>query len=173
MRMLREIAEETHELEMTPMIDVTFLLLIFFLLTLKFRVLEGKLSAYLPKDAGPNAGTVEREDIEIEVRVVEGAEGTRVFAGGPDRGAAWDPLSERRFTFVAGTRALQYRVGPRRFADLAGLTQRLEALYAVDPKRRVTLDALRGTFTGDVVPVLDALVETGFESITFVGESAR
>ena len=37
---------------MTPMIDVTFLLLIFFMCTLKFKILEGKLGAYLPKDVG-------------------------------------------------------------------------------------------------------------------------
>ncbi|MEL6716433.1 MAG: biopolymer transporter ExbD, partial [Planctomycetota bacterium] len=46
---LAKIADEKHELEMTPMIDVTFLLLIFFMCTLKFKVLEGKLGAYLPK----------------------------------------------------------------------------------------------------------------------------
>ncbi|MDF1837417.1 MAG: biopolymer transporter ExbD, partial [Planctomycetota bacterium] len=39
-------------MDMTPMIDVTFLLLIFFMCTLKFKVLEGKLTAYLPKDVG-------------------------------------------------------------------------------------------------------------------------
>ena len=41
-----EIMDEKCELQMTPMIDVTFLLLIFFMCTLKFKVLEGKLGAY-------------------------------------------------------------------------------------------------------------------------------
>jgi len=36
---IKEINEEEHELEMTPMIDVTFLLLIFFMCTLKFKTL--------------------------------------------------------------------------------------------------------------------------------------
>ena len=58
------------ELQMTPMIDVTFLLLIFFMCTLKFKVLEGKLGAYLPKDVGVNtsqAEPVEKVDIRLDV----------------------------------------------------------------------------------------------------------
>ena len=48
--------------DMTPMIDVTFLLLIFFIVTLKFKVLEGRLDAALPKDRGTS--TAESEEIE-------------------------------------------------------------------------------------------------------------
>jgi len=59
---LEEIQKEKHELEMTPMIDVTFLLLIFFMCTLKFKTLEGKLAAYLPKDVGVNQADAEPID---------------------------------------------------------------------------------------------------------------
>ena len=55
MSALNEIAQEEIEMQMTPMIDVVFLLLIFFLCTLKFKLLEGKLAAYLPKDLGGNS----------------------------------------------------------------------------------------------------------------------
>jgi biopolymer transport protein ExbD len=41
------------DMNMTPMIDVCFQLLIFFMVTSKFKTLEGKLAAYLPKDRGP------------------------------------------------------------------------------------------------------------------------
>ncbi len=37
---------------LTPMIDIIFQLLIFFVLTAKFVALEGQLQAYLPKDRG-------------------------------------------------------------------------------------------------------------------------
>lgn len=43
--------------DLTPMIDVTFLLLIFFILNLKFKVEEGEIENYLPKDKGQAAGT--------------------------------------------------------------------------------------------------------------------
>ena len=56
---VRELASSEAELEMTPRIDVSFLLLIFFMCTIKFKTLEGKLAAYLPKGEGPSAAPVE------------------------------------------------------------------------------------------------------------------
>ena len=74
MSQLKLMEEEKCDLEMTPMIDVTFLLLIFFMCTLKFKTLEGKLSAHLPKDVGVNQSDAEPiEKVEILMRVkVEG-----------------------------------------------------------------------------------------------------
>jgi biopolymer transport protein ExbD len=40
------------EMDMTPMIDVVFQLLIFFMCATKFRTLDGRLLAYLPKNQG-------------------------------------------------------------------------------------------------------------------------
>ena len=69
---LKRIASEEYKMEMTPLIDVTFLLLIFFLLTIKFKLLEGKLSAYLPKDVGVNTSQAEPiEKVEIKIVVDE------------------------------------------------------------------------------------------------------
>ena len=42
----------TEQLNMTPMIDVVFQLLIFFMLTMQFKEIEGKLLSQLPKDKG-------------------------------------------------------------------------------------------------------------------------
>ena len=84
---LKELAEEKSELEMTPMIDVTFLLLIFFMCTIKFKTLEGKLAAYLPKDVGVNASDAEpKEKIDIYLRLDNS--GTRVEAAGT---LVWTP----------------------------------------------------------------------------------
>ena len=43
---------KNEELNMTPMIDVVFQLLIFFMCSLHFKTLEGKMTSYLPKDKG-------------------------------------------------------------------------------------------------------------------------
>jgi biopolymer transport protein ExbD len=40
------------EMDMTPMIDVTFLLLVFFVMTFKFKTSEGLIQSYLPRDRG-------------------------------------------------------------------------------------------------------------------------
>ncbi|MFQ5655484.1 MAG: ExbD/TolR family protein, partial [Planctomycetota bacterium] len=53
MKSVREKAKEAKtELEMTPMIDVVFLLLIFFMCATKFKMPEGSLRSYLPRDRG-------------------------------------------------------------------------------------------------------------------------
>jgi len=52
------------EMEFTPMIDVVFLLLIFFMCTLKFKILESKLATYLPTDKGLNTHFEELEPVE-------------------------------------------------------------------------------------------------------------
>lgn len=51
------------KLELTPMIDVTFLILVFFLCTLSFKTLEGKLAAYLPLAEGLRT-TPQRVEVE-------------------------------------------------------------------------------------------------------------
>ena len=51
-RIINKMAAEKADMDMTPMIDVTFLLLIFFMCTLHFKTLEGMLQSYLPKDQG-------------------------------------------------------------------------------------------------------------------------
>ena len=56
---------EEAELDMTPMIDIVFQLLIFFLLSAKFIALEGQLSSYLPKDRGLQASFSKIEPDEV------------------------------------------------------------------------------------------------------------
>jgi biopolymer transport protein ExbD len=61
--------ENKMELEMTPMIDVVFNLLIFFL-CMPFRVPEGELDAFLPRDVGLFDDSVKLEDLEkVVVRI--------------------------------------------------------------------------------------------------------
>ena len=50
-RTVREMLDEEPKINLTPMIDVVFLLLIFFML-MKFKSLEKQLQSYLPKDEG-------------------------------------------------------------------------------------------------------------------------
>ena len=60
----RNRATEEVEMQMTPMIDVTFLLLIFFLCSIKFKLLDGKLAAYLPRDEGVNSSVLLEPPLE-------------------------------------------------------------------------------------------------------------
>lgn len=162
MSVLTDIATEEMKMEMTPMIDVTFLLLIFFLCTLKFKTLEGKLSAYLPKDVGVNASEAEpKEKVEITIKVVQ--EGVRR----DPKDANKEYNGEGRFQYVG--RKLRYSIGPQQTADLDVLLSRLERIYKTDPERPATLDCRKGTVYGDMVPALDCAIEAGYTDITFVG----
>ena len=166
MSMLQEIAEEEFNMEMTPMIDVTFLLLIFFLCTIKFKTLEGKLSAYLPKDVGVNQSQAEpKEKVEIKVKVVK--EGSR--RDPVDTSKPWS--GEGRYEYIGREQA--YYVGPRQARDLDDLLERLQTLYRSDPERPTTIAPFPGTVYGDIVPVLDRTIEAGFQDITFVGEMKK
>ena len=54
---------------MTPMIDVVFLLLVFFMLTMHFKEVEGKLISHLPKDYGPHPEYSPPELQEIRITI--------------------------------------------------------------------------------------------------------
>ena len=166
--------------DMTPMIDVTFLLLIFFMCTLKFKVLEGKLGAYLPKDVGVNtsqAEPVEKVDIRLDV-INPGNKMRRESLGGGEyrevpytaEDAAQDP--PRRF-FYDSTRVIEYRVGPMRTRDLEKVTERLIQIRKAEPDKKATIDPRKGTTYADVTAALDAAMYAGYEDITFKGSFER
>ena len=165
MSMLKQIAEDEHKMEMTPMIDVTFLLLIFFMCTIKFKTLEGKLSAYLPKDVGVNQSEADpKEKVDILIKVVQ--PGKRVNVNDNGEWREGDP-NNPRFRLVG--RKIEFKVGPKKFTDVDDLRKRLKVLHDDDPERPATIDARPGTVYADVVVALDAAIQAKFEEITFAG----
>ncbi|MFA5795175.1 MAG: biopolymer transporter ExbD [Candidatus Brocadiia bacterium] len=62
-------SEASMEINMTPMIDVIFQLIIFFMCSIHFKSLEGKLYSYLPKDKGMAETTVTDPELD-EVRIL-------------------------------------------------------------------------------------------------------
>jgi len=198
-RKLNELADETCELEMTPMIDVTFLLLIFFMCTLKFKTLEGKLSAFLPKDVGVNQMDAEPiEKVEVLVRLKKDSAGEKIRGAKLKPGSPpvlWGKHHTGRFQYNTKelvkawpalgkhqVRTLEYSVGPFRTSDVIELQDKLtkvledrQPTMPIDPetgeKKKVpaTIDSRTETVYEDVAVVLDAAIEAGFEEITFVG----
>jgi len=69
--------DRPDDLNMTPMIDVVFQLLIFFMLSMHFKEVEGKLLSQLPKDKGLAPTHVLQPELQ-EVRIV-------ICAGGDTR----------------------------------------------------------------------------------------
>ncbi len=145
--------------EMTPMIDVTFLLLIFFMLTIQFRTLEGVMKARLPRDVGPNPGAMEPQE-KIHVRIDVLRPGTVVAPGG----GRWSGVGP--FVFD-DTRVVQWSVGPWKTRDAGALAHRLRELRRLEPERDAVIDARPGTICADAVTALDAARLAGWSTISF------
>lgn len=158
--------------DMTPMIDVTFLLLIFFIVTLKFKTLEGRLDSNLPKDMGSmSTETEEIEKVDIVIRVAN--PGQLV----PDKSTATTSKPEGRLNHYVG-RVLNVSVGTNSFrvrTDVLNSDKLLEDLsrlrQALNPfdkeETPVTLDAREGISYGDVIGVLDVVIDMKFEKVSF------
>ncbi len=71
-RSAKEAAGEPEEVEMqiTPLIDVVFLLLVFFITSIHFRTLEGFLQANIPEAAPPSGEPPEDNNVTIVLRDV-------------------------------------------------------------------------------------------------------
>ena len=167
----KDLARERCELQMTPMIDVTFLLLIFFMCTLEFKTLEGKLSANLPRNVGPNHAPL-IEEVEVVLRVE--AEGLKLFPGGQPYD---DPSGRKRFVYD-DSRRLEYTLGAQRTTDPQELGPWLKKAHRDRVAMRLdevwaAIDARPGTMYSDVVEVLDAFTEAGFRDVTFVAATPQ
>jgi biopolymer transport protein ExbD len=161
-------AVESEEIkqDMTPMIDVVFQLMIFFMCTIKFKTLEGKLQAYLPKDVGVNAtpSGAKLEKVDIVIKVLK-------------EGKKLNPLRDEPYVapgpFRYGPdRELQFQVNASVFRDPKELALRLKQLHDAQPDRAATIDPrgkpLPSTYA-DMVLVLNTAVLAGFTDITIKG----
>lgn len=156
------------KMDLTPMIDVTFLILVFFMCTLKFKVLEGKLSAHLPDDVGVGKAWVPIEKIDIRISVAEPGNAVRRAPGRnePVPYTAEDAARGLRFSFDE-TRALRFDVAGQRFDDLASAVDRVARIRRLEPDAKVSIDARDGVIQQDVVSALDALEALGVRDVTF------
>ena len=156
--------------DMTPMIDVTFLLLIFFIVTLKFKVLEGRLDAALPKDRG--SATTKEEEIEkidIQLYVADPGELTKDRdKEGKETGL--QTFQGRRIRVEIGDNKWYYEPFDENRNTEDPLPALADFLKTFDKDETpVSLDARKGIVYGDVVVVLDVIVRAKFDQVSFAG----
>lgn len=95
---VKSLAEEDIKMDMTPLIDMTFLLLIFFMCTLNFKAMEGMLPSYLPKDIGVFGGAARSSPVEpIRVKLIKSNAGVEVWMGGQQ----FMGTPEQKYAFLA------------------------------------------------------------------------
>ena len=133
------------KLAITPMIDVTFLLLIFFML-LPFRSLERKVQAQLPKDRGISSWSVfVRPKAKIEVLLArrEGETITRI----------------KLLDTLLGSGENGFRV----------LDDRIAAIHAKNDELPGFIHATAEVPHQDVIRCIDAFQKAGVDTLEFRG----
>lgn len=169
-----EAIQEEVKLELTPMIDVTFLILIFFMCTLKFKTLEGKLVSFLPTDKGlaPKPEELKSEDVEIILRVPpeewtkENALDRRVqfLRNGSNQPfgtlvrLSVDPENPKNVGFV---------LDPPNTFEL--ISNHLKTVKTNAPDAKAKINAYARTAHIHVVTILNLLIEAGFDEISYSG----
>jgi biopolymer transport protein ExbD len=157
--------------DMTPMIDVTFLLLIFFIVTLKFKVLEGRLDAALPKDRGSSTSQAEEiEKIDIQLYVADPGDLDKVYNEKTGKDTGLQMYVGRRIRIEIGEKKWYYEpFDPERNTEdpLPALAVFLDSFDTEETP--VSIDARKGIVYGDVVVVLDVIVRAKFEQVSFAG----
>lgn len=176
MSALKDIADEECKMEMTPMIDVTFLLLIFFVCTIKFKTLEGKLAAYLPKDVGVSASEAEpKEKIDIVIKMEK--PGYKVQANPYEKQNIEVKWNEGDGEFYLVGHEVSYKIIREVFdgdeAGLAKIRRNLADHHRADEERAVTLKPMQGIVYADIIPILDIVIDIGYTDVTFAGSYGK
>ena len=148
----RAIAMEKVKMDMTPMIDVVFLLIIFFMCTIKFKILEGKIPAYLPKDVGVNTSPIDELLDKIDIRI------TRV-----------KPVDVKDKKWVWDESQIQIRIGPKVMSGLKEFHDTIKVYHQNNPEAKATFSPDLGTYYIDSVKVINECLRADFKELTFKG----
>ncbi len=132
------------QVEMTPMIDVVFLLLIFFLWTASFRIAEQRLPSNLAEETTTRGNTSEAtEEMDFEPVVVR--------IGWEESGPRWN-------------------VNGRDVGDLESVSQTLLAVAQVKSDLPVIVDPVGAVPLGHVIDVYDLTRNLGFDKVQFAAQ---
>ncbi|MDP7035758.1 MAG: biopolymer transporter ExbD [Planctomycetota bacterium] len=128
----KQAIEEEVELEMTPMIDVVFLLLIFFMCTLKMITVEGQFSTFLPKDQGTAAASTPPEIDKLKIRIVMKGEYKAGVRNWEFRAPSWKTdktkaLQKYVITFVTRSPKAPIEISPGTNAPYEAMIELLNA----------------------------------------------
>jgi biopolymer transport protein ExbD len=173
---------ETDGSDMTPMIDCVFQLLIFFMLTMQFKEVEGKLLSQLPKDKGLAPSHVLQPELQ-EVRIVLCAGGdTRMHLHDKGKHEKADKdnstckamvekidVGELYLTEKHGKAAHNKQIYQQLAEKTKALCDAQPATKDATKKPPVILDADSETPYEHIIGAVDACKVLGIDNVEFVG----
>lgn len=149
---------EEAKMDLTPMIDVTFLLLVFFMLASKFKTQEGQILSYLPKDRG-QASASSKDVTE-----------TRVYVDWCHP-SSYQPSQNRKIgrpvLYVIKPGESKKRLEVSGAPNYPALLAYMKNLKAQNPKSPVILDGHQYVPWRFIMASLDEVVEAGLSEVTF------
>jgi biopolymer transport protein ExbD len=173
---------KAEDSNMTPMIDVVFQLLIFFMLSMHFKEVEGKLLSQLPKTKGLESTPVPQPQLpEVRVILCAGRDtATHLHDKGRHEKADKDGtvcavLVDRHSigeVYKTGLHPGKAAANKGVYAALGAKAKELHALQPVDPLGRpvpVILDADSEVPYEHIIGAVNACKAAGVEAIEFVG----
>ena len=158
-------------LNMTPMIDIVFQLIVFFMLNLRFKAMDERIDTSMPKEFGIDARPIIAPTIQ-RIRVAL----FRADATEPAAARTKIRVGGREWVLPAGDQLDAERRAPTYAAEraqvLAGVEAHIKALLATGIEEG-EIDTPRPTGTlvphADVVSVLDAFLGAGCTQVRFEG----
>ncbi len=170
--------EET-ELNMTPMIDIVFQLIIFFLLSLKFKTIDRRIESMLPKDRGLAPTPTFPEDfLKVKIKLFrrdmkDKEKAHTVLRIDNDRTtyklpAAW---KGRLKELSAGTRVQDYDKTMARIKSVVVKKMKAHGGNPEEVKGEIVAPPPKGGAVphGDIVQVLNIFLELGMIDVVFEG----
>lgn len=134
---------------MTPMIDIVFLLLIFFVVTASGQIREALLPTELAASGSVESEMVPPEPTQLTVEV-------------------WLKLS-----FLADEQRTTVDMNGTVYNDFTLLKSQLRTLADLGPENPVILDISGNVPLGDVVDVYDTCQAAGFDSVSFAADPPK
>lgn len=165
-----ELANESAEMQMTSLIDMSFLLIIFFI-CLPMKTLEGKIQAFLPTDKGINPTPTEPPlSLKVQVHIVARDEKNALYPPTPPAGKA---LTMQQVTVQMPTKIL-YKIGNEETGDLKVVFDYIKKGYAAikdTPDAQIVGEIKAGNKVPHkyVVAVLNKFAEAGLTKVDFYG----
>ncbi|MGE0707296.1 MAG: ExbD/TolR family protein [Planctomycetota bacterium] len=153
------------EIDMSPMIDIVFNLLIFFICATKFRTAEGAIEAFLPKDRGLGGQPTEVKLTEVRVLLAwhdRDGRPTRADEGHVVVKVGGETLSERE-DFPRGAEPSSSPA----WARLQRRLGELKALHRGPDPLPVILDVRPQVPTQYAISALNEVVRAGLKEVAF------
>lgn len=167
------------ELNMTPMIDIVFQLIIFFMLSLKFKTVERRIESMLPKDRGlAPTPTFPPDFLKVKIKVFR--RGLETTADSEDDYTMIKVDNTQEYHLPKGWKGRHKETIPR-IKQYDGVTAGVKALVArklqehggntAEVKGEIVAPPPKGGAVphGDVVQMLNIFLELGITDVVFEG----